>query len=218
MSSAPAAARITSRHMQLGRALFAAAAAAMITFSPDHSHAVGLTVFAGFALASALTLLFAAVFVDDRTRRPGFIVLGIVDALAAAVASMQPLRSTILLFVLIIAWGVVSGAVELAAGLADRRAGRERSLVRDEIFCGALALLLAVAVAIVPPGYSLDYFIAEAGRSFTLDGDIIIVGLVGGYAAILAVYLGIAGLSPQPAAADEEDPTAATSIEQKDNA
>ncbi|MGO1769418.1 MAG: DUF308 domain-containing protein [Microbacterium sp.] len=205
MSSAPAAARITSRHVQLVRALIAAAAAAMITFSPDHSHTVGLTVFSGFAMASALALILAAVFVDDRTRRASLIALGVIDALAAVAASLQPLRSTLLLFVLIIAWALLSGAVELAAGIADRRAGRERSLVRDEIFVGALGVLLAVAVAVVPPQYSLDYFIEEAGRSFTLSGEIIIVGLIGGYAAILAVYLGIAGLSPRTAADDASD-------------
>ena len=42
--SAPARA-FTVRHVQLLRALFAAAAAVMITFSPDHSAAVGLSVF-----------------------------------------------------------------------------------------------------------------------------------------------------------------------------
>ncbi|CAI7678084.1 unnamed protein product, partial [Penicillium discolor] len=51
--SAPARA-FTMRHVQLLRALFAAVAALMITFSSDHSAAVGLAVISGFALVTAL--------------------------------------------------------------------------------------------------------------------------------------------------------------------
>ncbi|HZU93558.1 MAG TPA: acyl-CoA synthetase, partial [Microbacterium sp.] len=51
--SAPAR-TFTVRNVQLVRALFAAVAAAMITFSPDHSAAIGLSVFSGFAIATAL--------------------------------------------------------------------------------------------------------------------------------------------------------------------
>ena len=40
------------RHVQLGRALFAAVAAIMITFSADHSAEVGLAVFSGWAIAT----------------------------------------------------------------------------------------------------------------------------------------------------------------------
>jgi hypothetical protein len=52
----------------------------------------------------------------------------------------------------------------------------------------------------VPAQYTLNYFIAEAHRSFTLTGIAIAVGIFGGYAAVIAVYLGIAGLSPRRAA------------------
>ena len=50
MSTAPPARAFEVRHLQLARALFAAVAAAMITFSSDHSAQVGLAVFSGFAI------------------------------------------------------------------------------------------------------------------------------------------------------------------------
>src|SRR3546814_3262479 len=68
---------------------------------------------------------------------------------------------------------------------------------RDALTIGILTAVLAVAVAVVPTGYALEYYIADAGRSFTLTGTTIAVGIFGGYAAIVAVYLGIAGFSPR---------------------
>lgn len=204
MSSA-AAAPFTSRHVQLVRALVAACAAAMITFSSDKSYAVGLIVFAGFAIASALVLLLAAFLVDDRSRRPVFVMLGAFDFVAGLVASVQPLRSPVTLLVLLVSWAALTGIIEFFAGFADRRAGRDRVFARDHMFAGALAVVFAIVVAFVPPSYSLDYFIEEAGRSFTLDGQIIMSGLFGGYTAILAVYLAIAGLSPRPSASSPPD-------------
>ena len=55
----------------------------------------------------------------------------------------------------------------------------------------------AVALLLVPTQYALEYTIEEANATFTLTGIIIGVGIFGGYAAIVAVYLGIAGFSPR---------------------
>ena len=54
MTSAAPLRTLEVRHLQLARAFFAALAAVMITFSPDHSAAVGLAVFSGFAIATGL--------------------------------------------------------------------------------------------------------------------------------------------------------------------
>jgi len=209
MSSAPVA-PFAVRHVQLVRALVAALAAAMVTFAPDKSYVVGLTIFAGFAITSGLLLIVAAFLVSDRTRRGPYILIGAFDVVAGMFASVQPLQSSVALLVLLISWAAITGIAEFFVGFADRRAGRDRVVARDHMFAGALAVLFAALVAFVPPAYSLDYFIKEAGQSFTLTGEIIMVGLFGGYTAILAVYLAIAGLSPQPApAADpihEKDP------------
>ena len=51
----------------------------------------------------------------------------------------------------------------------------------------------------MPTQYALQYSIAGAG-SFTLTGITIGVGVFGGYTAIVAVYLAIAGFSPRRAA------------------
>ena len=60
MTTAPAARTFEVRHVQLARAAFAAIAAVMVTFSPDHSAAVGLAIFSGFAFLNALVLLVAS--------------------------------------------------------------------------------------------------------------------------------------------------------------
>ena len=59
MTSAPPARTFEVRHLQIARAAFAALAAIMVTFSPDHSAAVGMSVFSGFAIATGLVLLVA---------------------------------------------------------------------------------------------------------------------------------------------------------------
>ncbi|WP_261166868.1 acyl-CoA synthetase [Microbacterium sp. Marseille-Q6965] len=200
---------MTGRHVQLLRALLAAVAAAMITFSPDHSAEVGLAVFSGFAVASAAVLGLATWLVQPQGERGRLVLLAAVYLVAGVVSGLPQLRNTTVLFAVLIAWGLLAGLVELIIGLVERRAGRETA--RDTIGVGALGLVLALAVAIVPTGYRLDYFIEDAGRSFTLTGTIIAVGLLGGYAALVAVWLGIAGLSPRPTAVS--GPRAASAAE-----
>ena len=70
------------RHVQLGRALLAALAAVMVTFSPDHSASVGLAVFSGWAIATALVLLIGAWLAFPRERRSVPILLGVLTLLA----------------------------------------------------------------------------------------------------------------------------------------
>ncbi|MFT4213316.1 MAG: acyl-CoA synthetase [Microbacterium sp.] len=194
--AAPATARAYEvRHVQLARAALAAIAAVMITFSPDHSASVGLAVFSGWAIATALILLLGAWLAYPGARRGAPVLLGIVTALAGMVSGFPGIRSTTLFFVLVIAWALVTGAGELAWGIRDHRRGTPDA--RDGILIGALTIVLALGLLLVNPAYSLDYVIAEANRSFTLTGITIGVGLFGGYVAVVAVFLGIAGLSPR---------------------
>ena len=72
-----------------------------------------------------------------------------------------------------------------------------RSQSRDAIFVGALGILIGLGLVAVPVQYALTYTIEEAGQTFTLTGITIAVGIFGGYAAIVAVYLGIAAFSPR---------------------
>lgn len=192
------------RHVQLARALFAAVAAIMITFSADHSAAVGLAVFSGWAIATALVIGAGAFLAYPRERRGGMLLLAVLTLLAGMIGGLPPLRSTTLFFALVIAWALVAGVVELVIGIRHRR-DTDPLDARDAILIGAFALALGLGLLLVNPAYSLEYFIAEAGpegRSFTLTGITIGVGLFGGYAAFVAVFLGIAAFSPRRAASE----------------
>jgi len=200
-SSAPAR-TLEVRHLQLARAVFAALAAVMITFSPDHSAAVGLSVFSGFAIATALVLLIAAWLVYPSGRRWPPVVMGVLTLLAGMAGGIVGWRSTTLFFVIVIAWAVATGFFELLSGILGRRsAAMPRSEARDAIVIGAVTILLGIGSLLIPAGYSLDYYLDDAQQWFTLTGIAIGVGVFGGYAAIVAVYLGIAAFSPRPAPA-----------------
>lgn len=196
--SAPARA-LTVRHVQLLRAAFAAVAALMITFSPDHSAAVGLAVFGGFAATSALILALGAWLAVPAGARWPYVLLAVLGMLAAMASGVPAWRTDALFFVIVIAWAAASGLVELIAGLRSRRSDPSG---KDAIAVGVLGLLLAVLVLLVPADYMLGYSIEGAGE-FTLTGIILAVGLFGGYAAIVAVYLAIAGFSPRRPASDD---------------
>jgi hypothetical protein len=210
VSTASAARTFEVRHVQLARALFAAIAAVMITFSPDHSAAVGMSVFSGFAIATGLVLLLSLWLVYPAGRRWPATLLGILTVLAGMASGISVWRTNEVFFVLVIAWAVTTGVVELVSGWRGLRppavrAEQERFAVapmprgeaRDAVTIGIVTLVLAVGLALVPTGYVLDYYIEDAQQGFTLTGITIGVGIFGGYAAIVAVYLGIAGFSPR---------------------
>jgi hypothetical protein len=235
VTSASSARTFDVRHVQLARAAFAALAAVMITFSPDHSALVGMSVFSGFAIATGLVLLLAVWLVHPAGRRWPAGALGGVALVAGMVSGLAPLRTVTGFFAVVITWAVVSGLLELIAGVRGLRgAGRReiapgvadarpavehgpRSDSRDAVVVGALGVLLGIALAVVPAGYSLQYTLDDTQQTFTLTGITIAVGIFGAYAAIVAVYLGIAGFSPRRDAAMTEAAASAPS-EQKDPA
>lgn len=218
--------------MQLARAVFAAIAAIMITFSSDHSAAVGMAVFSGFAIATALVWLVAVWLVYPRGLRWPAATLGGLTLVAGMAGGVAPTRTTTGFFVTVIAWALVTGVIEVVAGWRSLRPERARRQIapgvddvrpaprraprgesRDAVVVGAITVLLGLAMLFVAPDFSLDYTIEEAG-TFTLTGITIAVGVFGGYAAIVAVYLGIAGFSPRPAPVAD---SAAASAELKDH-
>nr|WP_314845219.1 acyl-CoA synthetase [uncultured Microbacterium sp.] len=186
----------TVRHVQLLRALFAAAAAVMITFSPDHSAAVGLSVFSGFVLTTALVQILAVWLVFPAGERWPSVVLALLGMIAGMTAGVPMWRTDDLFFVVVISWAAATGLVELIVGLRARRAGEVGA--RDSITVGAFGLLLALVLLAIPAGFVQPYAIDGAG-AFELTGIILGVGMFGGYAAIVAVFLGIAGLTPNRA-------------------
>lgn len=216
MSTSPQTRAFEVWHVQLARAIFAGIAAVMITFSPDHSAEVGLAVFSGFALATGIVMLVAAGLVYPVRRKWPAVLLGIASVAAGMAGGLPPVRSTILFFVLVIAWAFAAGLIETISGWRALRAAKRGELAlgpaseaRDAVVVGVVTLVLAVALLLVPVGFSLDYTVAEAGQTYTLTGIILAVGIFGGYAAIVAVYLAIAGFSPrkpQPLPASAETP------------
>lgn len=187
----PAERTFTARHVQLTRAALAAVAALMITFSPDHSASVGLPVFGGFVIATALVLVLAAIIAYPAGHRwPAVIIAGISFVLGMT-AGIPAIRSDALFFGLVIAWAASTGLVELIHGIRSK--GTEGA--RDATLIGSLGLLLALLLALVPAGFVQESVTPEGGTS-TLTSIVIGVGLFGAYAAIIAVFLGIAGLTP----------------------
>lgn len=194
-----------ARHLQLARAAFAAIAAVMITFSPDHSAQVGLSVFSGFAIATGIAFLVSVWLVFPAGARWPSVLMAILSLTAGMVAGIVGVRSTTLFFVLVIAWALLTGLVETIVGWRDRRAaiaageagGAERAAARDALTVGIITIVFGLALLSVPTQYALQYYIEEAGQTFTLTGITIGVGIFGGYAAIIAVFLAIAGFSPR---------------------
>lgn len=205
--SAPAR-TLTVRHVQLLRALFAAISALMITFTTDHSAAVGFAVFGGFASMSAVALALGAWLAVPAGARWPFILLAVVDLLAGLASSIPSWRTEALFFIVVIMWAAASGLIELIAGLRTR--GTDPA-AKDAITVGVLGLVLAVVLLVIPVGYTLQYEVEGAG-ALTLTGIILAVGMFGGYAAIVAVFLAIAGFSPPrtPTVNDETTKDAVT--------
>jgi len=199
--------------VQLARAAFAALAALMITFSPDHSAAIGMSVFSGWAIATGIVFLVSIWLVYRAGQRWPSVVLGILTMVAGMVGGVASLRTTVMFFVVVIAWALLTGTVETLAGARARRALRgsddvqARGEARDALTVGIITILLGLALLFVPTQFALDYYIKDAGRSFTLTGITIGVGIYGAYAAIVAVYLAIAAFSPRtsPAASAAGD-------------
>lgn len=204
MTTAPATRSFDVRHVQLARAAFAAIAAVMVTFSPDHSAVIGLSIFSGFALATGLVLLAAGWFVHTADTRWPSVGLGSVSVIAGMVAGIAQLRIDSLFFVIVISWALLTGLIEIVTSARALQASQSlpktdaaRTASRDGLTVGILTAVLGLGLLAVPAGYALQYTIDDAHATFTLTGIIIGVGIFGGYAAILAVYLAIAGLSPR---------------------
>lgn len=194
MTAAAPAPLFEARHLQLARAFFAAIAAIMITFTGDHSAAVGFAVFSGFAIATGIVYFAAVWLVFPAGERAVYVLLGIVSVLAGMVSGIPAFRTETNFFVVVIVWAVLSGVVELVWGLSARK--RHAPLASDGILIGAITVGLGVVLLLVNPSYHLLYTVPQAG-DFILTGIIIAVGIFGGYSAVIAVFLGIAAFSPR---------------------
>jgi hypothetical protein len=178
----------------LARAVPAAALACVITFAGGfYTPEYGLASFGGYAIVVGLLGAFLSFRVLARgVLRTVFLIQAIMSV-AAGVAALIGIRGGLpVLLVVVALWGVVAGFLELYAGVRSRRT---RAVGRDWIFIGALTVLFAVVCLVIPPGYVQHYNAPGDGGARILNASVMVVGALGVYGAIAAVYLAIAGFS-----------------------
>jgi len=172
-------ARVSTLPSRLGtafllRAVPAAVAALVITFSRNHSAVVGISVFGGFALVSSVVIIVMIARVPiTGPERIFFGIHAVVTAVSGIIALLTLGGGLAALVLLLSIWASLTAALELYAGYRQNN----RTLAREWLTLGAFTAILAISVSLFPVN------------------DVYAVGLFGAYGAILAVYLVIAGLS-----------------------
>lgn len=171
------------------RAVPAAVIALVITFSLDHSTRLGFLALGGLGVVTGAIHVVGAL--RGALPRASFLLQGALLVAGGTAAFLLSGARVETLLVLISALIGVTGIIELVAGL---RARRSLPAARDWIFVGALSVVFAVAVLLVPA--DLVQVITVPDKDVPpLTASVVVVGLLGAYAAIAAVYLVIAGLS-----------------------
>lgn len=179
--------------MQLFRAVFAAIAAVMVTFTADHSAQLGLAAFSGFAIATAMVLFLAVWLTYAPGSRAPIVWQAIVTLVAGMVGGLAGFRTPELFFSVIIAWALITGLIEAIVAM---RTPRPRTPdARDAAAVGVFTVLFGFAlfgtIFVEPQVYSVE------GNELMLTSIGVGVGVFGAYVAIVAVFLAIAGFSPR---------------------
>jgi uncharacterized membrane protein HdeD (DUF308 family) len=176
----------------LGRAVIAAVAATVITFSADHSPTLGLVVFGVFAIATGIVLVVTALTTIARGSIRTLVVLhGAVAVATGTIALVSSSGDLATLILIVAAFASITGFIEFYIGLRSRDV---LDVSRDWVFVGALTAALAVTAVLLPRDIR-DPVVGVNGVEAYLTSSVIFVGLIGAYCAIVAVYLAIAGLS-----------------------
>ena len=172
-SSAPA---LADRYWiaALLRAAVALAAAAIITFSSNHSAPLGLDVFGGFAIITGIVGGVGAFAIVDRVVRGISIAQGVFGVVAGVFALALNGSGLGVLLYTVSVWAALTGFAELYCGIRVRG----RALIsRDWLIAGGLTVILAIVYLLIPAD------------------SVLAVGLFGAYAAVIGVYLGIGAFS-----------------------
>lgn len=157
------------------RAVPALVATLVITFSQDHSAHLGLIVFGGFAIVSgALLAGFSLQRMPRGTARSLVVGQGVLGVLAGVGALLLNAAGVGVFLYLVSVWAAVTGFLELYNGV---RVKPGNALSRDWLIGGAMTAIMAIVFLLIEPD------------------PVTAVGLFGAYAAILGVYLMIAGFS-----------------------
>jgi uncharacterized membrane protein HdeD (DUF308 family) len=181
----------TQWYILIARAIPAFALAMLITFTADHSAQLGLVSLGIFGITTGMVVAISAF----RTLSP--VARGIQLAQAAVsivvgVVSLVGLGAGLPFLVFAVAaFAVPTGFLELYLGVRGRGS---HPAARDHIFMGAVTVLAAVAILVVPPEF-VQNFTGPDRVARQLTASVVVVGLLGAYWAIATVYLVIAGLS-----------------------
>jgi uncharacterized membrane protein HdeD (DUF308 family) len=175
------------------RAVPAAVVALVITFSSNHAAGYGLLLFGAFAIVEGAVLGIGSAtrLPDDGRSRRTALVQAVITVVAGVVAVAGNGFGLPAFIAVVVAFAVLTGALELTQGIRAR--GRS-PFARDWTTIGGLTLLLAIAFLVTPPDYSQQHGGIEKVPG-TLDASVVLVGLLGAYLAITAVFHVIAGLS-----------------------
>jgi uncharacterized membrane protein HdeD (DUF308 family) len=189
----------TPWYLPIARAVPALVLAGVITFTPDHSAPLGFVTFGAFGVITGAVVAAGALRRAGADRIVG-LVQGILSIVAGIAALLLPGGGLPLLILIVTGWAALTGFAELYLGLRAR--GREPG-ARDRLFAGALTVLLAVGLLLVPPQLAQPLGGIE-GVEGVLTASVVVVGVLGAYWAVLGVFLIIGGLSlrwadaPQP--------------------
>ncbi|MDQ1545794.1 MAG: hypothetical protein QOH69_698 [Actinomycetota bacterium] len=178
----------------LARAIPAAALTCVITFAGGfYTPEYGLASFGGYAIVvGILGAVLALRALPRGVLRTVFLIQAVVS-LAAGIAALVGMHGGLpVLLVVVALWGIIAGFLELYAGIRSRRT---RAVARDWIFIGALTVLFAVVCLVIPPDYVQHYNAPGDGGARILNASVMVVGAMGIYGAVVAVYLAIAGFS-----------------------
>ena len=172
----------------LVRAVPAIVLAIVITFSADHSAALGLLTFGVFGVVSGLGIGIVALRGAAGAGRTIQLIQAALTVLAGVAALAVTGGGLPYLVLILSAWAVTTGFLELYLGLR----ARGEIGARDRMFIGGLTIVLAIVVLVVPPDYLQPFAFDEVTGEVT--ASVIIVGLLGAYWAILGVFLSIAAI------------------------
>ena len=174
------------------RGAVALVVAIVITFSADHSPALGFIAFGLFAVASGVVLgLLGSARLDRGTERTFFFAISAVSVVAGVISLVSTGAGVPFLLFLVSAFAAITGFLELYIGLRSRR---RLAVGKDWMFAGALTAVLAIAILLIPADF-VHQFIGPDKVERVLTASVMADGIIGAYAALLGVYLVIAGLS-----------------------
>lgn len=176
----------------LVRAIPAAGLAVCITFSADHSAPFGLTAFGIFGIVSGLALgVVSWIRLGSSGSRAYLVAQSAITVAAGLLALLFRDGGVAALFLVLTVFAAITGFLELYLGLRSRRRFVAST---DWLVIGVITAVAALVFVLIPPGYRQSFEGTEK-VSGVIDSSIIAVGLLGAYAAIVAVYLLIAAFS-----------------------